>query len=1176
MEKLTFTRQQRAVIDNRGGSLLVSAAAGTGKTRVLVERIMKKVADEGCEISDFLIITFTTAAAAELRGRIIDELSARSAAAPTDRHLRRQKSMAVGASIGTIHSFCGDTVREYAHTLGIGPDFRISDETENSEIKDEVLADLVDGRYEDIEAYPGFAELVDTLSAGRRDDILTQTVLSAHSGLQSHPYPRKWMEAELHRLDDIASLNDPSETAWGKYLLDEALKVTEYWLKEFIFAQSDISADEKLRKAYGDSWSETLRGLSELRDALVLSWEAAHRARRVEFPRIGRTPEGYGYLKEKRDRCKNEMKKIAGTFSLSAPQVFEDMKKGREITGAFLALVLDFDSAYEKEKNRRNVLDFNDLEHLALKVLLDPLTDRPSEAALDIGEKYDEVLVDEFQDINAVQNLIFSAITDRNLFMVGDVKQSIYRFRLADPSIFIDYYKRYPDWTDAEDGEPRKILLSRNFRSDNSILDSVNFVFQEIMTSDFCGMDYTEREYLVPGIDREGSDPNPVELYVLDRAGFEESDIAQVKDIEPRFVAKRVRELIDGEGYEPGEIVILLRSVAGKAWRYDRELKRLGIPTSSGGNDFYHTREIMALTSALEIIDNPTRDVPLIAAMSSPLFGFTHNELAEIRMTGNGESFFEALCKASEKSSKCERFIQALNRLRLTSSDMSVQNLLWLLIDETDALSVYGAMENGLARRAGIMRMLEYAGKFERDGHKGLFRFLKMFKNAGEKGKLTGPEIPAQGGGVQIMSVHSSKGLEFPVVILADMAKDFNREDIKGSVLIDPELGVGIKLRDMDRKICYSTMARDAVADKISLENRQEELRVLYVAMTRAEKKLIMTCSFRNAEKELDGLAGRATHPLPPKIVGSVKNFAEWVLLPLMLTEDKDKLGIEGSSPLDNVDWRVKLVPHSDIMGEAETSTRRKNETNINEAERDIEKKVNKKLVSEIRERIYFAYPHAQASDLPSKLTATEIKGIRTQAVAEDAESLVKEHLVISRPSFAMERGKLTGAERGTAIHLVMQYVDYSKCIDVEGVRGEVNRLKTMRIVTEQQAEVIEPQILMLFFNSALGQRVMRAKSLFREFKFSLLSPAEKYYDTGGDDEILLQGVVDCFFEEEGGLTIVDFKTDYVDSNIIYDKARSYAPQMEVYAYALNKVTGKTILNKYLYFFALGEAVKLE
>lgn len=1177
MEKLNFTDQQRAVIDNRGGSLLVSAAAGTGKTRVLVERVMKKVAEENCNICDFLIITYTTAAAAELRSRIIEDLSKRSAEEPRNRHLRRQMSMAGAANIGTIHSFCGKVIREYAHDLDISPDFRNIDESEIGIIKEAVLNDLIDARYSDMDKFPGFTELVDTLSSGRKDDALVRTVLAAHNSLQSHPYPRRWIGGELERLENISDKN-PSETAWGRYLIKQALTVTEYWLKEFMEAGGAIESDEKLKKAYSESWHETMRGLGKLRNALLSGgWDYISRVRKVEFPRIGRTPEGYEYLKAGRERCKGDMKKITKTFALDSDQIFVDLVKSRQIAGAFLTLIQDFDIAYDSEKRRKNVLDFSDLEHLALNVLVDEATGEPTEAARDIAHAYDEVLVDEFQDVNTVQDMIFTSVTDKNLFVVGDVKQSIYRFRLADPIIFMDYYKRFPDWADAKEGEPRKVLLSKNFRSDNNVLNAVNFVFQNVMKNEFCGMDYTEREYLVPGREQEAQDSAPVELCVLDQTGFVPSEKAEARDIEPRFVAQRVRNLIEAEGYSPGAIVILLRSMSGKAWRYERELKRQGICASAsnssiGGNDFFHSREIMSLTAALDIIDNPTRDISLIAAMSSPLFGFTPDELAEIKCGHRGGSFFDALSRLSGENQKCGDFLETLKKLRNIAPDLSVENLLWKVLEETDALSIYGAMENTEIRRGNIMRLLEYAGAYEDKGYRGLFRFLEMFKDAGEKGKLTGPEITPNGG-VRIMSIHSSKGLEFPVAILADMSKDFNKEDIKGNVLLHPQLGVGIRLRDMERKISYSTMPRDAIAEKIESENRQEELRILYVAMTRAAKKLIMTCTLKNAEKELMGLYGKVSYPLSPYVIGNVKNMAEWVLLPLMLCPEKKELGIEGSSCQESINWDVKLVPCPSFMENTQSAPAAVTESGENTE--DIQDEIQWELAEKIHDRVYFEYPYGDSVDLPSKLTATELKSWQSEAAAEDADNITKRKIAVRRPSFVMARDELTGAERGTAAHLVMQFADYSKCDSAEGILREIKRLESLRLINGRQAEAVDPEMLMSFFYSTLGRQMLTSRSLKREFKFSLLVPARKYYPVTGEDEILLQGVIDCFFETDEGLAIIDFKTDYVNEKTIEEKAASYAPQLDVYAYALGRITGKKILHKYLFFFAVGKAVEL-
>lgn len=1178
LDKLKFTEQQEEVIINRGGSLLVSAAAGTGKTRVLVERIMKRVADEGDEISDFIIITYTTAAAAELKGRIMEEIIRRSAASSADKHLRRQTAMVGGASIGTIHGFCGNVIREYAHDLDISPDFRNIDETEIDMIKDGVLTELIDSRYSEMSSHTGFQELADTLSSGRQDDGLIQTVLGAYNSLQSHPYPRLWIGQELERFDGNAA-EDAADTHWGRYLMDETTKIAEYWIKEFHEAVYVIESDEQLHKYYSAQWMETIVNLIDLRDALKKGWDDVHDLGAVKFPRISKTPEGYEYLKEKRKRCMSEIKKALKIFSIDQSGVLDDIERSGLIANGFLSLILDFDSAYTAEKRRRNVLDFNDLEHQALNVLVERESGEPTAAARDIAMRYKEVMVDEFQDVNTVQNMIFSAITDKNLFVVGDVKQSIYRFRLANPAIFMEHYNTYPDASKDLTDEPRKVLLSRNFRSDKPVLDAVNFVFQHVMVSEFCGMDYREREFLVPGKKPEELAVSPVELNIINQDGFSSGEKAETADIEPAFVAQRIRKLIDSEGYSAGDIVILMRS-RGKAWRYEREMKKLGIPVAGGAGDFYLSHEIMSLTAVLDIIDNPTRDVSLISAMFSPLFGFSEDELADISCDRRQGSFFDAVKRSAKSNDRCSEFLETLEKLRIMASDMSTQNLLWQVLEITDALSIYGAMDNGALRRENIMAMLEYAGGYEARGHRGLFRFLEMFKNEGEKGKLSGPEISFQGGAVRIMTIHSSKGLEFPVVILADMGKRFNSDDTKGNVLIHPELGVGIMLKDMERKIRYSTMPRDAVSKKIASENRQEEMRVLYVAMTRPERKLIMTASYANAETAMEKLAGMADRPLSPYVIGNVKSMAEWVLLPLMLTEEKSALGIEGASPLGSVDWDVNLVPWENFMGD-------NGKKHLVLPEADVEGAVlpsggatagsdaPSALEQGIKERVYYGYQYEDAVNLPSKLTATQIKSKLSEAAAEDAESMRRSKIPLLRPSFVTQRGELTGAQRGTAAHLVMQYADYSKCVSIEGIGEEISRLAALHLITNEQAEAVDTDMLFSFFKSTLGAQTLASRSPKREFKFSLLVPAEKYYPDAGKEEILLQGVIDCFFETDDGLVIIDFKTDNVTKKTVMERADSYAYQLDVYAYALSRITGSRVARKILFFFALGEGVEL-
>ncbi|MCD8081161.1 MAG: UvrD-helicase domain-containing protein, partial [Bacteroides sp.] len=767
--EMNFTSQQRAAIDDRGGDLLVSAAAGSGKTRVLVERLMDQV-EAGADVRQFLIITYTRAAAAELRGRILDEIGRRSALRPS-RHLRRQTALVYQADIGTIHAFCSKAIREFAHVLEISPDFRTADEGEARLILNQVLEDVLEERYGRMDDYPGFAALVDTVSAGRNDSLLADTVLETHTKLMSHPYPEDWAARRLEELD-VSGLRDAGETAWGDFLLRRARGAVGYWLREMADARSQLCEDDKLERAYGPSWDETLDGLHRLWQALEVGWDAAHAVGDVPFPRpkpVG----GFEELKALRRRCKTAVDKLTADLALDSKQLFADLRAVQPVVRALVDLVLDLERAYSREKTRRGLLDFADLEHLAVRLLVDRETGGPTARAGELAGRYREVMVDEFQDVSGIQDMIFRALGEYGprRFMVGDVKQSIYRFRLADPTIFLGYYRRFADGEEAEEGQARKVLLGKNFRSRPGILDAVNFLFRRIMSEPFGEMDYGDREALYPGLGETEGEDRPVELAVLDLQNIPDDGGDGREMAEARYVARRIRTLHDEEGYSWGDFAILLRSVRGKGARFERALEELDIPVAKrGGEAFFYTAEVASILSLLSIVVNPLQDVPLISVLRSPLFCFTPDELAEIRSADRSVSFYEAMVLAAETNARCARFLADLSRFRDAAPDMSAEGFLWYIFSETAALSVFGAMAGGEMRRRNLISLLSYARKVEAGGYRGLFSFVSLQEKRMETGDT--PELAAPVGGgdtVHIMSGPKSQGRELPVVVLPEL-----------------------------------------------------------------------------------------------------------------------------------------------------------------------------------------------------------------------------------------------------------------------------------------------------------------------------------------------------------------------------------------------------------------------
>ncbi len=1186
-----LTRDQRTAVTDRGGGLLVSAAAGSGKTRVLVERLLARV-EEGVDIDRFLVITYTRAAAAELRGRVVAELADRLAQRPGDAFLRRQATLVYKTQISTVHAFCGQFLREEGHRLELDADFRLCDENESLMLMTDALNEVLDRRYETIAKGSDFALLVDTMSAGRDDSRLMEIVLDIRARIQSHPDPAAWLDRQ-ERAFALEGITDAGATAWGELLLADARRQADYWARRMEEAIDLCGGDEALRKAYAPSLSVTLAELRALSKATQVGWDAALERARIPFPRAGSSqkcedPYALERVKALRESCKKRMTKLSELFLDDSAGLLADLRAVYPAIRGLFALVRDFEAVYTQAKRRRGVLDFSDLEHLTAQLLTGP-DGAPTELACRWEERYEEVMVDEFQDTNAVQNAIFTALTGggKNLFLVGDVKQSIYRFRLADPTIFLSKYRTYKVWEEAVEGEPRRVLLSQNFRSRPQVLEGCNYLFRNIMSETFGEMDYTDAEALIPG----GSFPEPeapryrVELDLLDcSAAGEEGGPKPSRDLlEARFAARRVRELLDegfpvsdGEGglrpVRSGDVVILLRSPGTVLHHYAAALGELDIPwEAEGGEDFFSATEVQVALSLLRIIDNPRQDVALIAALRSAVYAFTADRLSQIRSAALGEDFYTALTR--DGGADARAFLAELTQLRRQAGDESCDQLLWQVYDRTNLLGIYGAMDEGERRRANLLLLAQLAREFEAAGHKGLFGFLTYLRRLEEgEGKLKLPHTGTAGGGVRIMSIHRSKGLEFPVVVLAGLARQLNRQDLSRPILFHPLLGVGPKRLDLDRMLEYPTLARLAVARQMDRELSAEELRLLYVAMTRAQEKLILSCALTGGRGDIQRLLPAVGTPVEPQALLDCVSPAQWVLLPVLARPEAAELR-EGAFPPPvapgtefGPPWEINWVDASPFA-KAPAGERRAPGDGIQagiEGEEDLAAVFS------------WVYPHTEDVALPSKLTATQLKGRELDSEAAEQAPQPPKPFRFERPRFAAERLGLTPTQRGTALHLAMQYIDFARCDSIPAIAGELDRLVAQRFLTPEQVEAVDPERIYAFFSSPLGRAVTAAPTLRREFKFSILVPARRYFPQAGEGErVLLQGVVDCCFETPEGITVVDFKTDRVRGEVLKARAEEYRPQLDAYAQALSEITGRPVARKILWFFSEGKEVEL-
>ena len=1200
-----LTKQQQAVVDDRGGTLLVSAAAGSGKTRVLVERLLDRVEREGLDVDSFLVITYTKAAAAELRSRIVEELSDRLAAHPEDGHLRRQSTLVYKAQISTVHAFCAQLLREQGHLLDLNPDFRLLDESEAGLLMLDTLTDVLERRYETLEEGDDFSLLVDTMSAGRDDSRLVQIVLDIRGRVQSHPHPDAWL-TQQETAFALEGVEEAGETAWGRLLLADAERQADHWAGQMARAIELCACDDVFEANYAPSLSATLDGLRHFAAGTRQGWDAARAALPIPFPTPGRKKVQPGLadaerVKDLRSRCKKRMEKLAEGFVDESADLLDDLRAVHPAVRALFALVRDFEAAYTAEKTRRGVLDFSDLEHLAVRLLVGE--DGPTELAEQLSRRYSEIMVDEYQDTNEVQNAIFSALSCRgeNLFLVGDVKQSIYRFRLADPTIFLEKYRTFPSYEHARPGEPRRINLTKNFRSRPEILEGANFLFRSLMSVAFGEMDYTPEEFLYPGPDFPESVNPAVELDVLDLSGEDaeedrprEEQAARVsKDLqEARFAARRVRAMLD-EGFpvcdgrggvrpvEPGDMVILLRSPGTVLPHYARALAERGIPwEAEGGGDFFASTEVNMALSLLQIVDNPRQDVPLISALRSPVYGFTADQLALLRAGSPRGDFFSAVQAGADRGDKpCADFLKELEELRFGAGDMSCYQLLWRLYDRSNLMGVFGAMSNGEERQANLLLLTELARRFEGAGHKGLYGFLSHLTRLREKGeRISAPDPGREGGGVRILSIHRSKGLEFPVVLLCGLSRRLNREDMQRPILFHPRLGVGPKRLDMGCMVEYPTLARRAVARQLEYEMMAEELRLLYVAVTRAKDKLILSIPLTGGGKDVAKLAADAGCPAEPQALAACQSVGQWVLLPVLTRPEaapiRDAGGAEVPPPRISLGpaWDVRWIPGAALA--APPPVRREEKGSAAPAPVPD---------TGLAARLSWTYPHQVDVELPSKLTATQLKGRELdREMAEDTAQGMRSRpeesvgQTLRRPRFVEEEFGLTSAQKGVALHLVMQYIDFDKTASAAQVAREIRRLVREEFLTPEQGDAVEPERIAAFFASPLGREVRAARGLRREFKFSLLVPARDYWPEAGEEErVLLQGVVDCCFETSEGITVVDFKTDRVRGEALRRRAEGYRSQLETYSRALEEIMDRPVVRRVLWFFSEDRAVEL-
>ena len=1245
MSETKWTDEQQQAIDTRKCNLLVAAAAGSGKTAVLVERIIKIITNEEntVDIDKLLVVTFTSAAAAEMRERIAAAISKALEKNPNSKNLQKQLTLLSRANITTMHSFCLDVIKNYFYTIDLDPSFRIADETEITLMKNEIIEDIFEELYEEDNEY--FKGLVEAYSTAKDDEKLKDIILNLYKFSMSGPWPESWLIEKAEEFN-INTLEELDKTKWVEILKDNIRVEVEGFINMYHKAIELISDTEGL-EAYLDTFRGDLECLENVYESLNYGLSEIYAALNgVVFTKLKTVRKSavfdenaQGTVKSIRDTVKKKVKSlIEDSFTFTPEESLQGIKDVYPYMKELSRITLDFLDKFNEKKREKNLLDFNDLEHLCLKILIDRDENNniiPSGVAEHFKEFFDEVLVDEYQDSNNVQETIIDLVSrknsdDPNVFMVGDVKQSIYRFRQAKPELFLDKYSRYPL---ASGGKERKIQLYKNFRSRDEVLRGVNFIFKMVMSNVVGELEYTDDEALHLGatfLENQEEDSEvggSIELHIIDKSGNEAEEVVEEElqeseeeevdaiSLEAKLVSKRIKELFevkDGKRFKVfdketkeyrdvkyKDIVILLRATKNWSEIFLDELGAEGIPVyADTGSGYFESIEIRTIMSLLKIIDNPLQDVPMIAVLKSPIMGFTAEELSEIRLLNKEKYFYEIIKDIYDEEyevsdtlkAKCNKVISDLEKWRNKTIYTPIDEFIWYLYMDTAYYGYVGAMPNGTLRQANLKILFQRAKQYESTSFKGLFNFItfinKLRKSSGDMGsaKILGENEDV----VRIMSIHKSKGLEFPIVFTCGIGKQFNLMDLSNSILFHEELGFGPDFVNLKNRNSYSTLAKEAIKKRIRLETLSEEMRILYVAFTRAKEKLIITGATRDLDKSIKNWVSAASldeNIILPSEVLKGKSYLDWIAMAICKhrqgEELREQCGASRELIVDDFsNWDVQMWRKSDILGDKNLDPVDKieeNTLNITATNISVDK--------EIKRRLGYKYQYEEGSILPSNVSVSDLKRKDLQ-YEDEAETLeVFREKEIIKPKFLQEEKGFTAAEKGTLMHYVMLRLDFDRVGSVAEIKKQIEELVLNKSLTEKEAKVIRYTKIFNFFKSDLGKRILKAheegRMVHRELPFfteisSLDINPELNKEIYQNEKIRLQGIIDGFFKEEDGIVLFDYKTDYLEEGNEDEIIERYMVQMKYYKEALEKVTESRVKEVYLYLFALDKEVLLK
>ena len=1245
-----WTNEQQRAIDTHDKNLLVAAAAGSGKTAVLVERIIKMIVrDENpVDIDKLLVVTFTNAAASEMRERIGNAITDKLDKNPNNKRLQKQLTLLNKANITTMHSFCLDVIRNNFHHIDLDPNFRIGDQTEIILLKQDIVGELFEDKYEGMTLTDGFYKLVETFGGNKDDSKLQDMIEGLYNFSMSGPYPKIWLNKKAEEFN-LSSEEELYKSKWMEIIMDGVEEELESMINS-LHGLIDILKEEDAAPKIIDNLSETISSIYIAIDGYKAGYDEFQRSlQSITFGtlRMGKDLDDSikNEVKNVRDSVKYKVKEMQKTFSFSLRDSYEAIKDMYPIMEALTDLVIEFMERYRNKKIEKGILDFNDLEHYCLKILnetYDKGIITPSSVAMEFKDKFYEVLVDEYQDSNSVQETIIDLVSRKNsdnpnVFMVGDVKQSIYRFRQAKPELFMEKYINYT----LEESNNRKIQLYKNFRSRKEVIDGVNYIFKEIMSETVGELEYTDEEALNLGASYENSEDEnvilggPIEVNIIEKS-IEESDLNKEKldeedfeneeiegvNLEGKIVAKRIKELMTTTGnnvfkvldketgeYRPikyKDIVILLRATKNWSESLLDELGQEGIPAyADTGSGYFESIEIRTIMSLLRVIDNPMQDVPVIAVLKSPIMGFSAEDLSIIRLKNKEKYFYENIadiaegniCDISEELiTRCKGFLEKLEIWRNKAIYMPIDEFIWYLYMDTAYYGYVGAMPNGVLRQANLKILFQRAKQFEQTSFKGLFNFInfinKLTKSSGDMGsaKILGENEDV----VRIMSIHKSKGLEFPVVFLCGTGKQFNLMDLNKNILYHDELGFGPDFVDLEKRVSIGTIAKEAIKKKMKLETLSEEVRILYVACTRAKEKLIITGTVNNIQKSIEKWVSSASLDynliLPSEILKG-KSYLDWIGMSLCQHNDgkvlREKIAVSNEiSKDDNSKWDIKLWKRSDIVVN--------NEEGKLEEEKEVklsilEEEYDKDVYGEVDKRLSYKYPLKESTKLKSNISVSDLKKRNAEFIDQNVESINIEEVesknkrTIITPKFLQEEKGLTAAEKGTAVHFVMKKIDLDKVSSIHEIKDQIQYLYENDFILEEEMKAVNPSKILNFFKSDLGKMMTElhkeGKKIYRELPFyteiSSVNIDNTLSEEYENEKVRLQGIIDCFFEYNGESILLDYKTDYVSKDNEAELQKKYIKQLDYYSDAVFKITGKKVSKRYLYSFYLEKVIEI-